>query len=160
MNFSTTPPNDSISRRTRWWYGVSTARTSSGSSRSAREVKPTRSTKITVTIRRSIPAASSVATDAPHNRQNRATSGFSAPQVRHCRMCQPYGGERRSDVPSCAASWQPRLRDGRRRLARAVVARHHLEEVVALQAHTGRTFVAAVTVAVRGTSRSRAISPK
>jgi len=53
MNFSTTPPNDSISRRTSWWYGVSSARTSSGSRASACAVDPTRSTKMIETIRRS-----------------------------------------------------------------------------------------------------------
>ncbi len=82
MNFSTTPPNDSISRRTRSWYGASTARTSSGSSRSALAVNPTRSTKMTVTIRRSS-LGSGIASpiEEPQARQKRATSGFSWPQA-------------------------------------------------------------------------------
>src|SRR5256885_4594700 len=53
MNFSTVPPNASISERTRAKYGVRIARTSSGSSFSARAVKPTRSAKSTVTTFRS-----------------------------------------------------------------------------------------------------------
>src|SRR6266545_4050865 len=53
MNFSTVPPKRSISDRRRAKYGESMARTSSGSSCSARPVKPTRSAKKTLTIFRS-----------------------------------------------------------------------------------------------------------
>ena len=49
MNFSTVPPRRSTCRRRTVWYGSSSRRTSSGSSRSARLVKPTRSAKSTVT---------------------------------------------------------------------------------------------------------------
>ena len=57
MNFSTVPPWRSSSARTRAWYGESRPRTSSGSSRSACAVKPTRSTKTMVTVLRSSPPA-------------------------------------------------------------------------------------------------------
>ena len=78
MNFSTTPPNDSSSLRTRSWYGESTALTSSGSSFSARPVNPTRSTKTTETIRRSSRELAGAASSGwPHAKQNRACSGFS-----------------------------------------------------------------------------------
>src|SRR5438093_1101360 len=53
MNFSTVPPKRSSSYRSRSWYGRSIASTSSGSSCSARAVKPTRSAKRTVTTFRS-----------------------------------------------------------------------------------------------------------
>src|SRR5437667_330956 len=53
MNFSTVPPQRSSSYRSRSWYGASTACTSSGSSCSARDVKPTRSANRTVRIFRS-----------------------------------------------------------------------------------------------------------
>ena len=43
MNFSTVPPNASISARRREWYWLRRARTSSGSRRSARAVNPSRS---------------------------------------------------------------------------------------------------------------------
>jgi hypothetical protein len=83
MNFSTTPPKDSISVLTVRWYGRSSACTSSGSNRSAREVKPTRSTKMTLTRRRSSRRARWVPVPnrgRPHRRQNLAISGFSWPQ--------------------------------------------------------------------------------
>src|SRR2546421_269019 len=90
-NFSTTPPNDSISFRTVSWYGVRTARTSSGSSRSARAVKPTRSTKRTLMNRRSsCGGASSTASAAPHARQKRATSGLSWPQIAQTGTSEDY----------------------------------------------------------------------
>ena len=60
MNFSTVPPWRSSSARTRSWYGRRIASTSSGSSDSARLVKPTRSQKTTVTTlrsRRAVPPA-------------------------------------------------------------------------------------------------------
>ena len=53
MNFSTVPPKRSSSAFTRAWYGESIRRTSSGSSFSARPVKPTRSAKRTLTTLRS-----------------------------------------------------------------------------------------------------------
>ena len=81
MNFSTVPPNDSSSRRTCSWYGPRTACTSSGSSFSARAVKPTRSTNTIETIRRSSCPAGWAESSVPQARQNRATSGFSWPQV-------------------------------------------------------------------------------
>src|SRR5438876_7464089 len=90
-NFSTTPPNDSISFRTVSWYGVRTARTSSGSSRSARAVKPTRSTKSTLMNRRSsCGGASSTPSAAPHARQKRATSGLSWPQEAQTGTSEDY----------------------------------------------------------------------
>jgi hypothetical protein len=63
----------------RWWYGASSARTSSGSICSARDVKPTRSAKTTVmTLRSSRAGASS--NGFPHEKQKRAPAGFSCPQ--------------------------------------------------------------------------------
>src|SRR5919108_732165 len=53
MNFSTVPPNRSISRWTRGRYAASVSRTSSGSARSNRAVESTRSQNSTVTTRRS-----------------------------------------------------------------------------------------------------------
>src|SRR5205814_1223472 len=50
--FSTTPPSRSISSRTRAWYGLSVAWTSSGSAASDSAVNPTRSTKMTETTLR------------------------------------------------------------------------------------------------------------
>ena len=80
MNFSTVPPKLSMSAFTRSWYGRSVARTSSGSARSERSVKPTRSTKRTDTTLRSSPAGASATSEWPQARQNRARSGFSSPQ--------------------------------------------------------------------------------
>ena len=82
-NFSTRPPKDSSSSRTVPWYGVRIARTSSGSSCSERDVKPTRSTKTTLTILRSSRCGVSSASGAPHARQKRAISGLSWPQAMH-----------------------------------------------------------------------------
>src|SRR6186997_549507 len=56
------------------------ARTSSGSSFSAREVNPTRSTNSTETTRRSSPAGEAAERGAPQALQNFAPSGFSCPQ--------------------------------------------------------------------------------
>ena len=82
MNFSTVPPKRSSSPRRCAWYGASRPRTSSGSSCSARAVKPTRSAKSTVTTLRSSRAgAAGASSAAPHAWQNRAVSGFSAEQL-------------------------------------------------------------------------------
>ena len=82
MNFSTVPPKDSIVVRTRAKYGAWMARTSSGSSCSERAVKPTRSTKRTVTIfRSSASAGAKAASGAPQALQKRAPAGFSFPQL-------------------------------------------------------------------------------
>ena len=82
MNFSTVPPQASISARTRWKYGVWIARTSSGSSRSERAVKPTRSAKSTETIFRSSRALPwSAVRRVPQALQNFASGGFSRPQL-------------------------------------------------------------------------------
>ena len=53
MNFSTVPPKRSSSAFARAWYGARKPRTSSGSRRSERPVKSTRSTKTAVTTFRS-----------------------------------------------------------------------------------------------------------
>src|SRR5689334_6809977 len=82
MNFSTTPPNDSIADRTRAKYGAWIARTSSGSSCSDRAVKPTRSTKRTVMIfRSSASAGAESGSAAAQLLQKRAPAGFSCPQL-------------------------------------------------------------------------------
>src|SRR6476619_2606143 len=68
------------------------ARTSSGSSVSAREVKPTRSTKMTVTIRRSSrDGAFAPASGRPHARQNWAIGGFSWQHEAQGVMTRVYG---------------------------------------------------------------------
>ena len=84
MNFSTVPPKRSSSSRRRAWYGRRSERTSSGSICSARDVKPTRSAKRTVTTFRSSSRVSAAATSgAPHALQKRAPSGFSWLQREH-----------------------------------------------------------------------------
>src|SRR5919198_1092463 len=67
------------------------ARTSSGSSCSARPVKPTRSAKKTVTTLRSSRAATcSAASAAPQALQKRAPSGFSCPHAGQIGMPEAY----------------------------------------------------------------------
>jgi hypothetical protein len=88
MNFSTLPPNDSISRFAQSWYGPSTACTSSGSRWSDCCVKPTRSTKMTLTTRRSSRGAAAVSS-RPQARQKRACEGFSCPQFPQVIMDTP-----------------------------------------------------------------------
>ena len=94
MNFSTVPPHASICSRTRAKYGVRIARTSSGSRRSARAVKPTRSAKSTVTTLRSSASPCWAGSDSPQARQNFATGGFSWPHFGHVTMSGGYGGTR------------------------------------------------------------------
>ncbi len=119
MNFSTVPPNRSMSALTRSWYGRSVARTSSGSARSDRFVKPTRSTKRTETTFRSSPAGASLASDCPQARQKRARSGFSSPQCGQVSMCGssqcPPAASMR---PEGAARPRPRRGDAAARCAR------------------------------------------
>ncbi len=97
MNFSTVPPNRSMSVLTRSWYGRSVARTSSGSARSDWLVNPTRSTKSTETTFRSSPAGVSATSNCPHVRQKRARSGFSSPQ---CGQTSTRGSSQRPEVTS------------------------------------------------------------
>src|SRR3954453_5000100 len=105
MNFSTTPPKDSISARTRSWYGVRIPRTSSGSRRSARVVKPTRSTKMTLTNRRSsCGEPASACSSEPQARQKRAISGFSCRQRGQRRTSKHYDGAPLSDLRSLGRS--------------------------------------------------------
>ena len=83
MNFSIVPSKRSISRRRVAWYASSSSRTSSGSLRSARVVKPTRSQKRTVTVFLSssrVAKADAVPSGDAQFKQKRARSGFSAPQ--------------------------------------------------------------------------------
>ena len=65
--------------RTRAWYDESCARTSSGSSCSARAVDPTRSQKTTETIFRSSTARGAEPRRVPHSEQNFAPLEFSEP---------------------------------------------------------------------------------
>ena len=83
MNFSTVPPRCSTFQRSRAWNGSRSRRTSSGSSRSASVVKPTRSAKSTVTVRRSAeastpPGSGSAAPQAPQKRKPSGLSGAAA----------------------------------------------------------------------------------
>jgi hypothetical protein len=104
MNFSTVPPNRSSSDRRRAWYGDSTAWTSSGSSRSARAVNPTRSAKSTVTTFRSVrPAGCASASGVPHSEQNFASEAFSRPQFVQILTVEAYG-RFRPRPPSCRTS--------------------------------------------------------
>jgi hypothetical protein len=85
------------------------ARTSSGSSCSARPVKPTRSAKKTVTtLRSSREAAGSAASGAAHALQKRAPSGFSWPHAAQTDMQKAY--EPAASVSSLAPADGP---DGR-----------------------------------------------
>src|SRR5437868_2426957 len=83
MNFSAVPPRRSSSERTRAWYDDSSARTSSGSDRSARAVDPTRSQNTTVTIFRSSTGRAAGARRAPHSEQNFAPAAFCEPHDGH-----------------------------------------------------------------------------
>jgi len=69
-----------------WTNGRKIASTSSGSSDSARDVKPTRSAKSTVTPLRSSRRGAAATSEAPQARQNRAPSGLSCPQTEHVSM--------------------------------------------------------------------------
>ena len=81
MNFSRWPPYRVISADRRSKVRPTTDCTTSGSSRSAKVVEPTRSAKSAVANFRSIrPEACSAASGAPQLRQNFARSGFSSPQ--------------------------------------------------------------------------------
>ena len=75
------------------------APTSSGSARSERDVKPTRSQNSTVTTLRSSPAdwRGASARGDPHAPQNRNPSGFSCPQLEHLSMHAVYGQPRPND---------------------------------------------------------------
>jgi hypothetical protein len=96
MNFSTVPPNRSSSWRNRSWYGARIARTSSGSSVSARAVEPTMSAKTTVTTFRSSRAAFAVwVRGAPQAAQKRASSSLSLPHREQAIMRGVYGGTAR-----------------------------------------------------------------
>src|SRR6187551_2192231 len=92
MNFSTVPPYRSRSRRSVSWYRRRTARTSSGSSRSARAVDPTRSTNTAVTTFRSSRGLVSTPSGAPHALQNRASSGFSRAHRVQTSTARVYAG--------------------------------------------------------------------
>jgi len=97
MNFSTVPPNFSISVRTRAKYGVRIARTSSGSSFSARPVKPTRSAKSTVTtFRSSGKPCDRSGSGSAQAKQNFAIGGFSWPQLGQIVTVKAYGAEPRA----------------------------------------------------------------
>ena len=105
MNFSTVPPNASISERTRAKYGVRIARTSSGSSFSARAVKPTRSAKSTVTtFRSSAKPCDRSGSGSAQARQNFAIGGFSCPQLGQVIIGKAYGrrGKRSTRCPPAA----------------------------------------------------------
>src|SRR6266550_2169818 len=92
MNFSTVPPNFSSSERIRAKYGVRIARTSSGSSRSARAVKPTRSAKRTVTTFRSSRSPCDPSeSGCPQAEQNFALGGFSWLQLEQIATGKAYG---------------------------------------------------------------------
>ena len=86
MNFSTVPPNRSISCFARAWKPCKVSRTSSGSALSDRDVKPTRSTNSTETSLRSSRARSGASSSAPHVGQNAASGGVSRPQFGHAGM--------------------------------------------------------------------------
>jgi hypothetical protein len=82
MNFSTVPPNRSISCLATSWKARSVSRTSSGSARSDLAVNPTKSQNRTETTFRSSGWAAGCASRAdPHPEQKRDPSGFCCPQV-------------------------------------------------------------------------------
>ena len=80
MNFSTTPPNDSISPRTASWYGRSSAWTSSGSSRSdarreADEVDEDDADEPALLVRRLVLAGERLAAGEAEPRDRRGSPG-------------------------------------------------------------------------------------
>ena len=90
MNLSSVPPNRSRSLLTPAWKGTNVRRTSSGSARSERSVKPTRSTNRIVTTRRSSmialgDSASVGSARVPHDGQNFAPSTSSPSHTRQRR---------------------------------------------------------------------------
>src|SRR5438132_11039181 len=111
MNFSTVPPRRSSSERTRAWYDDSSARTSSGSDRSARAVDPTRSQNTTVTIFRSSTGRAAGARRAPHSEQNFAPAAF----------CEPHDGHFTAEAYAAAALY------GCPATSRAVVAEARIQ---------------------------------
>src|SRR4029453_2628056 len=106
-SLSRVPPTRSISLRSRRWKGRSMAPTSSGSARSERDVKPTRSQNSTVTTLRSSPSGwrGTSASGDPHAPQNRNSPGLSCPQFEHPRMDAVYGQpDRGPGVPNQPSS--------------------------------------------------------
>src|SRR5262252_1077075 len=92
MYFATKPSNLPITSETHLWYAPKTSRRSSGSSREASAVEPTRSQNITVSWRRSAVSARAGGDGAggggavvlpigfPQPPQNLAAGSFSKPQ--------------------------------------------------------------------------------
>src|SRR6266498_2262820 len=98
MNFSTVPPWRSMARRSRVKYELRVARTSSGSERSERVVKPTRSQKSTVTTLRSSPRVGAASRSrVPQARQNKAMARLPWPQFGQAGIGEVY-------VPGLAAN--------------------------------------------------------
>ncbi len=90
-NLSSVPPKASSTRLIAAWYGRRVAFTSSGSARSERSVKPTRSQNRTVTILRSSLRCNVDPSGVPQRRQNRARSGLRSPQEGHSTVRPVYG---------------------------------------------------------------------
>jgi hypothetical protein len=78
-------------------------------------VKWTRSTKSTVTIRRSSPPRSWPAIARPHDQQSRASAGFIPPHRAHAGMCGVYGARSQLDETVVMADNTRRAPDGARR---------------------------------------------
>ena len=93
MNLSRVPPNRSMSAFTRVWKGTRIRRTSSGSARSDRSVKPTRSTNRTETTRRSSVrgASKEVVRATPQVGQKAAPGGVRAPHEGQTATREVYG---------------------------------------------------------------------
>ena len=81
MNFSTDPPCRSRTALMESNHRPMIERNASGSRRSPRPVEPVTSANTTVTTLRASRAASGTASVAPHDMQNRATSGFGVEQL-------------------------------------------------------------------------------
>ena len=94
MNDSARPRSHSTSSVTMPWNAASTSRNRSGSNWLASFVEPTRSTKTTVTSRRS--DAGAMATGAPQLGQNLAPRGSGSPQREHIASLtsKGYGGSK------------------------------------------------------------------
>ncbi len=110
MNDSARPRSHSTSSVTIRWNAASTSRKRSGSRCDASFVEPTRSTKTTVTSRRS--EAGSIATGAPQCGQNLAPGGSRSSHRAHVASLTPqgYGGPEAGTRPErCSAYPWPRI---------------------------------------------------
>ncbi len=99
MNFSSRPSYRAISSDRRSNVRPTTDWTTSGSSRSASAVEPTRSANRAVANFRSLRRGSDWTRDAPHSLQNFAPSAFSVPHEGQMSMGKHYAKGSRTSMP-------------------------------------------------------------